>query len=100
MTGIPLRLTEPPADPAYGHLIDEGTIRPGDCWRDDFGDVRGWAVLLPNGTVWHTWQPATDGICWDVTGEAPALTVSPSILDRSPSGTWHGWIRDGVLLDA
>jgi hypothetical protein len=102
MTGIPLRLVEAPPGPAYRPLIDDGTIRPGDCWRDDWPgrDAPGWRVVLPNGTTWHTQQPASDGTRWDVTGEAPGLTVSPSIFDHSPGREWHGWLRAGELVPA
>lgn len=98
MPGIPLRVVDAPPD-AYRPLIDNGTLQPGDCWRSDFGPDRpGWSIVLPNGTVWHTRQPASDGVCWDVTGEPPALTVHPSIFDHSPGREWHGWIRDGHLI--
>ena len=60
---------------------------------------QGGAIVLLNLTVWHTWQPATDGGYWDVTGEAPAPTVSPSIWDQTPGSEWHGWIRDGELVN-
>lgn len=33
---------------------------------------------------------------WKVTGTPPRLTVAPSI---NVSGTYHGWLRDGVLTD-
>jgi hypothetical protein len=97
--GIPLRLIEVPPD-AYRPLIDSGKIRPGDCWRDDWAGSPGWRIVLPNGTTWHTRQPASDGIGWDVSGEAPSLTVNPSIFDHTPGSEWHGWIRDGELVDA
>ncbi len=99
MSGIPLRIVEPPPT-AYGPLITDGTIRPGDMWRDDWrpDSEPGWAIVLPNLTVWHTWQPASDGTHWTVTGEAPALTVSPSIFDHSPGREWHGWITNGELV--
>lgn len=97
---IPLRVIEAP-EPAYRPLIEDGTIRPGDCWRQDWHDgVPGWRVVLPNGTTFHTAQPASDGTRWDVTGEAPGLTLSPSIFDHSPGREWHGFIRDGHLVDA
>jgi len=34
---------------------------------------------------------------WQVSGELPRLTVSPSI---HVVGVWHGWLRDGVLVPA
>lgn len=45
-------------------------------------------------------SPATSegshGAGWDVSGEAPKITVSPSI---NIVGSYHGWIRDGVISD-
>ena len=58
----------------------------------------GWAF---NRTVWHTWEHvAGTGNRWNVTGEAPNLTVSPSIWDQTLGSEWHGWIRNGVLEPA
>ena len=33
---------------------------------------------------------------WNVTGEAPNITVHPSI---NMIGQYHGWLKDGVLSD-
>jgi hypothetical protein len=35
-----------------------------------------------------------------VTGEAPNLTVHPSINDLDERAPWHGWIRGGFLEPA
>lgn len=65
----------------------------------------GYSIVLcrhtyPNGYVhpiiWHTKQTTADGKPWDVTGEPPRITVSPSI---NVIGIWHGWIKDGVIVD-
>jgi hypothetical protein len=90
MTGIPLRIVEAPAEGA-GY---DG-IQPGDMWADEY--VPGeWIIMLPNRAVWYTWEHAAGtGNRWDVSGEAPGLTVSPSIWDQTPGSEWHGWIRDG-----
>lgn len=74
-------------------------------WRDAEGRPPAWVVFLPNGTYWNTNDRASGegnqiGGYWDVTGTAPAITVSPSINDTSPSRPWHGWVRDGRLEDA
>lgn len=40
---------------------------------------------------------------WNVSGEPPRLTVSPSIHvmgGREMKTLWHGYLRDGVLTDA
>ena len=39
-------------------------------------------------------NPAREG--WTVTGEAPNITVAPSI---NCVGTYHGWLQNGVLSD-
>lgn len=76
-------------------------------WRDYDGRPPGWVVFLPNGTCWNTNDRAAAagpgnqlGPYWRVTGEPPRITVTPSIDDRSPSRPWHGWIRDGELVQA
>lgn len=57
-------------------------------------DARG--VIWP--IVWHTRQPADEANAprWDVVGNAPHLTVTPSI---NVIGIWHGWIRNGELVE-
>jgi hypothetical protein len=111
VTGIPLRIVDrpsPPAEPSRllklgrvfpgtGYLLD-----PGSMWREPESDMFArecWAIVLPNGRVWRTTDPASDPphAPWDVTGEPPAVTVSPSINDTSERGGWHGWIRAGFL---
>jgi hypothetical protein len=73
-------------------------------WRDIEGRPPAWTVFLPNGTFWSTNDRASAGgngigDYWEVTGEAPAITVHPSIDDRG-SRPWHGWIRDGQFINA
>lgn len=82
-------------------------------WRDIPGRPLPWTVFLPNGTHWNTNERAAAagpgnqlgsyedrlGSYWEVTGDAPLITVSPSIDDRS-SRPWHGWIRGGKLVSA
>lgn len=102
---IPLRIVDP----------DDTSRRlePGDMWHDHDhprqpctpGGPRGdsWAILLPNRAIWHSCQPfggdPSRGY-WTVTGEAPNITVAPSIDDQDERAPWHGWIRDGQLVDA
>ena len=101
--GIPLRIVDrPEANGRIGHTHPSLPIAPGDMWHEpeldgEHGEC--WAVVLPNGRVWRTTDPASDPPheLWDVSGEPPDITVSPSINDTSPRGGWHGWIRDGVL---
>ena len=58
-----------------------------------------WIVSLPDGGEWITAQEATGGGFWTVEGTPPRITVNPSIHHAAPTG-WHGWIRDGELLNA
>ena len=73
-------------------------------WRDpawDDDDRERWAIVLPNGTVWYTTDIASGTHeRWEITGEPPNITVTPSIDDRWPGNPWHGWIRNGELVDA
>jgi Family of unknown function (DUF6527) len=112
VTGIPLRIVgEPP----------QGDREPGLMWRYPAGDEAGrecWWIILPNtrndraGISWRTTDRASlpPHEMWDVTGTAPALTVHPSIdveYWRPVDGQmvrdgsyWHGWIRNGELVNA
>lgn len=104
MTGIPLRVVQVP-DIGGPHLPLPGTpeadapradLKPGDMWFEHGC----WAVVLPNMTVWYSGIAAADGAYWTLTGEAPNITVSPSINDTDPNHPWHGWIRNGELVPA
>jgi len=72
-------------------------------WYDEYSShpegIDSWLIVLPDGGTWITSSKASDGGYWTVTGTAPDLTASPSIWHDAPSG-WHGWIRDGQLVDA
>jgi len=57
-------------------------------------------VILPDKILW-----CIDGCCWSngehyggwtVTGEAPNITVQPSI---NIGGAYHGWLQNGVISD-
>lgn len=74
-------------------------------WRDLPHRPPAWIVFLPNGTWWCTNDRAAAdgnqaGPYWDISGEAPDITVNPSIDDRSPARPWHGWLRRGQMIDA
>lgn len=56
------------------------------------------AVVLPNGMHFCIDSAVSDETRgWQVTGEPPAITVSPSI---HIVGDWHGWLQNGELRDA
>jgi hypothetical protein len=75
-------------------------------WRDDTPDngCPAWTVFLPNGTTWCTRDQASvpgggRGSQWTITGVVPHITVHPSINDQG-TRPWHGWIRNGELVEA
>jgi hypothetical protein len=104
--GRPLSATPLPAenDPVSVDVPGSGALlKAGDMWREpELDNTQGecWAIVLPNRTVWYSTVSADSGAYWQVTGTAPAITVHPSIDDRDPNRPWHGWIRDGQLVDA
>lgn len=114
--GIPLRIVEHPGRaisgtplPAEDNLAavdvpgSGALLKAGDMWREpDLDNEQGecWAVVLPNRTVWYSTVSADTGAYWQVSGSAPNLTVTPSIDDRWPERPWHGWIRNGELVNA
>jgi hypothetical protein len=77
---------------------------PGHMWQADNSH---WLVVLPNGGLHDINAVFSDGSSWNVTGDAPKLTVSPSIRRYDiPDGKggvwkkgWHGWITDGIMSD-
>jgi hypothetical protein len=95
--GIPLRIVDPD-EPGR-------RLEPGDMWHDhdhDAAHAACWAVVLPNREIWYSCQPFGGDPArgyWAMTGEAPNLTVHPSINDQGPH-PWHGWIRNGELVNA
>jgi hypothetical protein len=51
-------------------------------------------VRCPDGD-WLIDGPSQGGGRWERTGEAPNITVTPSILQPR----YHGWLRDGYLVE-
>lgn len=95
---IPLRLVEL-VEGQSGWAYEAGDVFP--CWNHQGShDVEGrgpcWVVRLPGrGYIWHSNMESSDGTYWEVSGEPPLLTVSPSI-NVGPE-IWHGWITNGEL---
>ena len=102
-----------------------GDTEPGMMWRYPEGDEAGrecWWIVLPNTkpqgpgygpeVTWRTTDRAAKPPheMWQVTGTAPNLTVGPSVdvecwvtRDGQPvreGSYWHGWIRNGQLVNA
>jgi hypothetical protein len=71
------------------------------------GNKMDWFVRLPNGSVHNIHSKSSDGTPWEVTGEAPNFTVTPSIncleIRNKDGNVWHpgyhGWLQNGVLSD-
>lgn len=88
IVGIPW---EPPNTPF-------SMLEIGAMWFEDKGtDDQRWCVKLPGGELFCSDYTDSDSRKpWSITGEAPNVTVDPSI---NCVGTYHGWIRDGVISD-
>jgi hypothetical protein len=79
------------------------TAPPGAMWDADWlpekgPDGRSLVVKLPPGGMideWHVDGPSNNGPGWTRSGEAPRITANPSILTPH----YHGWLRDGVLVE-
>ncbi|MDE2467968.1 MAG: hypothetical protein KGL35_04315 [Bradyrhizobium sp.] len=74
--------------------------RLSDFYRQRNSHRRPLLVVLPGKDLF-----LVDGKCWnekgmyggwEVTGEAPLITVSPSI---NIVGFYHGWLRNGIISD-
>lgn len=112
---VPLRLVEVVRDKEGFTRAKSGErLVPGDCY---FAPEYRWATLqlsscypgpmvrkpifivLPDGLHWCVDEKAFNpelgyhGDGWEVTGELPNISVTPSIqTDR-----YHGWVKNGVL---
>lgn len=61
-------------------------------------DGKAWCVMLPGGSEWIVYGPASDaGEKWDVQGVPPNITVHPSI---NAVGVFHGHIKGGLISEA
>lgn len=78
-----------------------GAVRDATWWPQKGADGHAWVIMLPDGSDWMTEGKAGNckcpedraHRCWQRTGTAPILTISPSIATPK----WHGWLKDGVL---
>jgi hypothetical protein len=94
--------TEFPMWGSFGRNAPPGTMVRAD-WHDAYsrhpGGAESWIISLPGGHEWVSTQRASDGGYWTVSGTAPLLTVTPSILCTGTNG-WHGFVTNGELVDA
>jgi hypothetical protein len=74
----------------------EGRFLSDRYLREDYDKRDPLVICLPDGWHWCIDQKASNGLeGWQVSGEVPNLTASPSIL--SPG--YHGFLQNGVLTD-
>jgi hypothetical protein len=88
-----------------GREVDVKDLPTGAMWRCQCHAGRGWSIALPHrnpdpdwARFWCTLDGTDQGKGWEVYGEAPNLTVSPSINCLEPGG-WHGHIVNGEITD-
>jgi hypothetical protein len=106
--------------PIHYHEHQPERPQPGDMWPEpawlnpaarvslspeyfrDHADKRPpLMVCLPNGTFWCIdTVPSKGGSGWNVSGEPPYITVSPSIYNAPGTPcAYHGFLTNGVLSD-
>lgn len=59
-------------------------------------DGKAWCVMLPGDSEWVIYGRSVNGKGWDITGEIPNITVSPSI---HRIGQYHGFIKKGIISE-
>lgn len=104
-----------------GDIVDHRELEPGtmfyvpenadmDKWpwylatpdniNDQYKDARPLFVVLPDNSLFlahgKCWSGNKKYGGWTVTGEAPNITMHPSI---NIMGFYHGWLQNGVLSD-
>lgn len=84
----------------WGERVPPGAMWDADWMGDEYRgpDGRCVCVKTPGGS-WLVDGPASNGGRWTRTGDPPKITVHPSISIGKPE-RYHGWLRDGVLVDA
>ena len=106
----------PTDTPRYGHAPilmkrvakTEDLDNVGEFAWDDQGDGRHLAVLLPSPTSAAPDNYAyirirvaqggnVSGVHWGWNGDEDKPTLTPSVHAH---GHWHGWVRDGMLVEA
>lgn len=72
--------------------------QPGDIYKAH-GDLGYW-IVFPKGHVFLTTQTSGNNGRWTVIGEAPRLTITPSIwFNQGGPNSWHGFLTDGVMRE-
>jgi hypothetical protein len=83
-----------------GRLVADSYILSVEYLRDWQSQRQPLFVWMPKGYAWCIDSAFSDrnpiGPGWTVTGDAPNITVTPSIHHV---GIYHGWLTNGVLSD-
>lgn len=88
--------------PPAGTVREPNAFLSVEYYRDHLGKRPALWVRLPNRDDFCLDSVSRDGRAdgsgrgWTVTGDAPNVTVSPSINDV---GYYHGWLQNGVLSE-
>lgn len=89
-----------------GSKVGTGDLPVGAMWRCDCHGEKGWLIRLPGGrdfsghhfgNIWCTLDEVPSSGRWNVSGEAPMITVTPSIHVLGDNG-WHGFITNGEIV--
>ena len=64
-------------------------------WKDNADKRPPICVVTPSGSDWVVDAGSTNGDGWVVTGDAPNITCSPSIVVPG----YHGFLKNGVFTD-
>lgn len=95
-----------------GSKVSTSDAPVGAMWRCECHEGQGWLIRIPGEHVWadghrfaNLWctlsRNMDQQLLWDVQGEAPNITVSPSIHASpgdGPPREWHGHIVNGEIL--
>jgi len=87
-----------------GELMTLGEAPPGAMWHADWypttvgPDGHNLVVKTPAGD-WLIDAPSSSGGHWTRTGTPPLVTASPSIVIGDANHGFHGWLRDGRLIE-
>jgi hypothetical protein len=89
-----------------GQRVKTHDLPVGAMWRCDCHGEQGWLIALPGGRTfgehhfanrWCTLAEVPVAGRWNVSGEPPNLTVTPSIHIMGEGG-WHGFITNGEIV--
>lgn len=95
-----------------GSKVDTHDAPAGAMWKCQCHGERGWMIRMPGNDTWpngHVWPLTWCTLLgdeqdrkWAVSGEAPNLTVTPSIHINPGNGPvrgeWHGFITNGEIV--